>query len=388
MPISTIGLPVIARIDKRRAAARVAVDPGQHDAGDAGALAKGLGDIDRVLTGHRIGDEQGLVRRRDLAHRRDFEHQLLVDVEPPGGVEDDDVVALGAPGLQRPPGDRDRPLARHDRQRSDADLAAEHAPVAPAPPAAARRARRAAPSCGSALLSRLAIFAAVVVLPEPCSPTSMTATGGGAFRSMPLVLAPRLAAAEHLDEMVVDDLDDHLRRRHRAQHLLTERLLADRGDKVPDHRQRHIGLEQRDADLAHRGPDIVLGQRAVAAQPVEDVAEAIAQAVEHPASSNTRYATAKAPVRETRGLAARAVAPGVSLASSEARPERSRDAAFCQLRHPSPPPTLRSTFGGIETCEICSPLLAGNRPNLGGVAASPPLTRIEGAAAAVAFLSR
>ena len=35
---------------------------------------------------------------------------------------------------------------------------------------------------------RLAIFAAVVVLPEPCSPTSMTATGEGAFRSMPLVL--------------------------------------------------------------------------------------------------------------------------------------------------------------------------------------------------------
>ena len=47
---------------QRRAAARVAVDPGQHDAGDAGALAEGLGDIDRVLAGHRIGDEQRLVR--------------------------------------------------------------------------------------------------------------------------------------------------------------------------------------------------------------------------------------------------------------------------------------------------------------------------------------
>ena len=60
----------------------------------AGALAKGLGEIDRVLAGHRVGDEQGLVRARRIAHRRHFEHQLLVDVEPAGGVEDDDVVAL------------------------------------------------------------------------------------------------------------------------------------------------------------------------------------------------------------------------------------------------------------------------------------------------------
>ena len=93
--MNTIGLPVIARIDKRRAAARVAIDPGQDDAGDAGALAKGLGEIDRVLAGHRVGDQQGLVRLGRLAHRGDFEHQLLVDVEPAGGVEDDDVVALG-----------------------------------------------------------------------------------------------------------------------------------------------------------------------------------------------------------------------------------------------------------------------------------------------------
>ena len=40
-------------------------------------------------------------------------------------------------------------------------------------------------------LRRLAILAAVVVLPEPCSPTSMIPTGGGALRSSPS--APPLA---------------------------------------------------------------------------------------------------------------------------------------------------------------------------------------------------
>ncbi len=39
-------------------------------------------------------------------------------------------------------------------------------------------------------LSRSAIFAAVVVLPEPCSPTNMTTTGDGAFRSIPSARAP------------------------------------------------------------------------------------------------------------------------------------------------------------------------------------------------------
>ena len=67
----------------------------------------------------------------------------------------------------------------------------------------------------------------------------------------------------------------HLRRRHRPQYFLPLRLLADCGDKVPDDRQRDIGLEQRDADFAQGGPDIGLGQRAVAAQPVEDIAKAI-----------------------------------------------------------------------------------------------------------------
>ena len=99
---------------------------------------------------------------------------------------------------------------------------------------------------------------------------------------MPLTPDADLAAAEHFDEMVVDDLDDHLRRRHRAQYLLPKRLLADRGDKVPDHGKRHIGLEQRDPDLAQGGPDIGLGQRTMAAQPVEYVGEAITEAVEHP----------------------------------------------------------------------------------------------------------
>ena len=39
------------------------------------------------------------------------------------------------------------------------------------------------------------------------------------------------------------------------------------------HGQRHVGVQQREADLAQRVVDVGLAQRAAAAQPVEDAGE-------------------------------------------------------------------------------------------------------------------
>ena len=60
---------------------------------------------------------------------------------------------------------------------------------------------------------------------------------------------------------------------------LHDRLITARRD--PDLIER---LDESNllVDLAQGGPDIGLGQRAMAAQPVEYVAEAITEAVEHP----------------------------------------------------------------------------------------------------------
>ncbi len=58
---------------QRRAAARIAVEAGQHDAGQRHLLGEALGDVDRVLAGQRIDDEQDLVagsrRRRSPSSR-------------------------------------------------------------------------------------------------------------------------------------------------------------------------------------------------------------------------------------------------------------------------------------------------------------------------------
>ena len=111
---------------ERGAAARIAVDPGQHDAGDADLLVEGAREVDRVLAGQRVGHQQRLVRPHPVAHRRELAHQLLVDVQPAGGIQDHHVEPLARCGLERARGDRERRLARHDRQALDARLARQH----------------------------------------------------------------------------------------------------------------------------------------------------------------------------------------------------------------------------------------------------------------------
>ena len=53
-----IGLPVTALTRQRGAAAGVAVELGHEDAVEVDGLGELLGDVDRVLAGHRVDDEQ------------------------------------------------------------------------------------------------------------------------------------------------------------------------------------------------------------------------------------------------------------------------------------------------------------------------------------------
>ena len=87
-----IGRPVIVGDRQRRATAGVAVELGQDDAGEVDALLERLGRLDRGLADHRVDDEEDLVgldRRADVGG---LLHEVLVDGEAAGGVDDDDVV--------------------------------------------------------------------------------------------------------------------------------------------------------------------------------------------------------------------------------------------------------------------------------------------------------
>ena len=126
MPANLIGLPVTARIDsaappRASPSMRVRITPRQLD-----LAAEALGDVDRVLPGQAVDHEQGLGRARGGGDGLHLGHQRVVDVEPAGGVEHQDVIALQPRRLQRALGDLDRRLAGDDRQRVDPRLAPEH----------------------------------------------------------------------------------------------------------------------------------------------------------------------------------------------------------------------------------------------------------------------
>ncbi len=92
---------------KRRATACIAVHAREDHAGERHLLGEVLGDIDRVLTGQAVDDEEDLGRVRDVRDGLHLVHQRLVDMESPGGVEHQHVEALQFRGLERAPGNLD-----------------------------------------------------------------------------------------------------------------------------------------------------------------------------------------------------------------------------------------------------------------------------------------
>ena len=101
---------------QRRAAAAVAVDAGQHDAGQADALIERAGEIDGVLAGQRVGDEKNFVRIGGAADFRRFGHHRFVERDAAGGVEHHHVVAAEARRLHGAARDLHRRLAFDHRQ--------------------------------------------------------------------------------------------------------------------------------------------------------------------------------------------------------------------------------------------------------------------------------
>ena len=113
------------RLDaERRAAARVAVELRQDHAVERDPLVEGLGDVDRLLAGHRVEDEQDVVRLRLVADALELVHQLVVELEAARGVDDHRVELRCARALDAAARRLDR-VGRVGAEDRDADLEAE-----------------------------------------------------------------------------------------------------------------------------------------------------------------------------------------------------------------------------------------------------------------------
>ena len=136
--------------------------------------------------------------------------------------------------------------------------------------------RRRAPGCLPSLRSSSASFAAAVVLPEPWRPASRITVGGRPNASCE---SPEPISAVSSSWTIfttcwpgVEALQ-HVLRRARAP--CTPR------DEVLDDLEVDVGLEQREADLAHRLRDRLLVEAAAAAEVAEGRLELVGEGVEH-----------------------------------------------------------------------------------------------------------
>ena len=288
---------------QRRAAARIAVHAGQDDAGDADLLVELGRHRDRVLADHGIRDQQRFGRIGDLADLGHLFHQLFVDGQTAGGIQDDHVEAALAALVQGAFGDGDRRLTRHDGQRGDLGLFAQNGKLM-------LRGRTLHVQRGHQHLFALGLLQAqrdlgrggglaralqadhqnghrrrgvqVQDLGRPTVAALFSIGGVGV-----LGLGPQ-ASGQHLDQGVMDDLDDHLPGGDGLDDLLPDRAVLDGGDELLDHRQGDVGLQQGDTHLAHGLVDVVLRDAALAAQLLQHIAEATGQPIEHASPRSRR----------------------------------------------------------------------------------------------------
>ena len=123
-------------------------------------------DVDRFLTGHRVDDEQRVVRLHDVADLAQLVHELDVDLQTTGGVDDHDVATEPLRFLDAAARGRDRiASARSRTARRRAPRA--RAAARPRPGAAGRRRRAAAAGPATSAAARA------------CRPRSSSRNPGG-----------------------------------------------------------------------------------------------------------------------------------------------------------------------------------------------------------------
>ena len=233
---------------ERRAAAGVAVEFGEDAGVEFEGVVERLGDVGRLLADHRVDDEVDLVRLAELVDLLQLIHQIVVDLQSPGGVEDDRVAELFLRLDHRIAADVDR-VGRLAVDRH-ADLGAE----------------------------RLQLLDGTGALQVGCGEERLAAPrfeGEGELRGSRRFARP-LQPAQHDDdrpvgaqgdfvidrthepaEFFVDDFDDLLGRIDPFQHVLPDGLGFDVGDELRDDREVDVGFEQGPPDFAQPFADVV-----------------------------------------------------------------------------------------------------------------------------------
>ncbi len=257
---------------QRGTTTRVAVDLGEDHAGEADGFVELGGDVHGLLAGHGVDHEQGVVGLDDVAHLAQLVHQLAVDLQPAGGVDDHDVAPQPGGFFERAPRHRHRVGGLGVHRHPDA--LAEHAQLLDRGRSLEVGAHQ--QRTPVLALEQLGQLRRGGRLPGTLQP-------GHHHDARRLRCGGQLAggAAEGLDELLVDDLDHLLRGAEALGDLGTLGALLHPPDEIAGDDDVDVGLEQCDPQLAADLVDLLVGELPAAAELGEDAVETVSEGVEH-----------------------------------------------------------------------------------------------------------
>ena len=238
-------------------------------------------------------------------------------MQTPGGVEHHHVEALQLRRLQRALGNIDRLLPGDDRQRRHIALRAQHRELL-LRGRTLHVERRHQYLLTLTLLEALSEFGRRRGLARPLQADHHDDGGRGHVDHQVRRFGP-----QRFRQRVGNDLDDHLPRRNRPQHVAANGPFGRLIDELAHNREGDIGFEQRDSHLAHRGADIVLRERTTPPQFIEYPTQTIAQRIEHHHLNWT-----KRPGKQRLPCQNDKIAGGRNLANQ--RPYKTPGASCCQ----------------------------------------------------------
>jgi hypothetical protein len=202
-------------------------------------------------------------------------HQRLVDVQAAGRVDDQHVLAVALGLVERPGGDLDGVAVRALLVHGRAGLATDLDELLDG--------RRPVDVAGGDGDRRLALLAqpARELRARGRLARALEARHQDHGRRARRERQPGRLPAHQRGQLVADDLDDLLAGVELARHLDALGALAHARGELLDDLEVDVGLEQRETDLAHRGLDVVVGQRAALADARERALELLGEGVEH-----------------------------------------------------------------------------------------------------------
>ena len=252
---------------QRRAAARIAIQFGQHHAGKRQCLFERPGRVGRILALHGVDHQQGFNRMHRGVQRLDFGHQGFINGQAAGRIDQQHVEIMPARMVERRKGDVDRLLLSRAGKPFGPHLLGDGFELLDG--------RRPVHVARDGEDFFLALFDQV-----------LGQFGGGGGFARPLQarheddggrLRGKVEVADAIahgrGQFLVDDADQHLPRRETGEHVLAQRLFLDARDEVAHNGQRNVGFEQRHAHFAQHVLHVAFSDTGLAADGFDQARE-------------------------------------------------------------------------------------------------------------------